>query len=51
MVYLAIPGRFEGNPQIAYIDVKIIKLRDNLEDEKEVEVLRVLIDTGTSGCF
>lgn len=51
MVYLAIHGRFEGDPQIAYIDVKIIKLRDNLGDEKEVEVLRVLIDTKASGYF
>lgn len=51
MADLAVHGRFEGHPQMAYIDVKIRKLRDNPEEEKELEVSISILDTRTSGCF
>lgn len=51
MAYTAVAGRFEGNPKMAYIDVKVRKRSRNPEEEKEIVIPRVLIDTGASGCF
>ena len=51
VAYLAVEGRFDGNPKMAYIDIKVRKRSRRPEEVKEVEVQGVMIDTGASGCF
>lgn len=47
IVCLTVEGRFEGNPKMAYIDAKIRET----DESKEIELPRMLIDTGASACF
>jgi hypothetical protein len=42
-----VEGRFEGNLKMAYVDAKVRPV----ESEEEIEIQRMMIDTGASRCF